>query len=83
VKVQRVVLLTQEYAVLHLRPSWWARLRGARDLVVELVYEDRRWISKFTRTPLSHMNHSGIITAAMEGYPLEDAPLPAARLLEE
>mgnify|MGYP000886356401 CR=1 FL=1 len=82
-KVQRVVLLTQEYAVLHLRPSWLERLFGGRDLVVELEYVDGAWLSKFTRTRLSHMNHSAIITAAMEGYPLEDVPFPVARTLKE
>lgn len=86
-RVRRVVLLTREHAVLHLRPSWLARLFGAPDLVVELEvevkYDTTNWVSKYTRTALSHMNHSSLIRGAMEAYPIDDTPIPVARLLEE
>lgn len=82
-RVARVVLLTQERAVLRLRPSWFARLFGACDLVAELEYVDSSWVSKYTRERLGWIKYSAIIKAAMEGYPLEDASIPAARLLKE
>ena len=82
-RVRRVVLLTREHAVLHLRPSWLARLFGAPDLIAELEYEKPNWVSKYTRTSLSHMHHSSLINEAMQAYPICDAPIPTARLLEE
>jgi hypothetical protein len=85
--------LTQEHAVLHLRPSWLARLFGAKDLVVELEYEYPWWVSRYTREKLGWIKYSTLIKNAMEGYPLEtparwiDAPdetvLPRATLLEK
>ena len=82
-RVLRVVMLTREHAVLHLRPSWLARLFGAPDLVVELEHANDSRVSKYTRTALGYMNYGGIIRAAMEGYPLESAPLPATRVVKE
>ena len=92
-KVVRVVMLTREHAVLHLRPSWWRRLLGAQSLVCELEYEYPFWVSKYTRERLGFLPHSGIIRAAMECYPLDtpdgwaqgsdETVLPRATLLKE
>jgi hypothetical protein len=91
-KVRRVVLLTREHAVIHLTPSWLARLLGAKDLVVELEYDYPNWVSRYTRERLGWIKHSTIIKAAMEAYPLEQSPavdeagvvsLPRAKLHKE
>lgn len=91
-KVLRVVRLTQEHAVLQLRPSWLARLFGAKDIVCELERCDGHWVSKYTRERLGWCKHSTLLKDAMEGYPLEesgaydeddDTALPKAVLLKE
>jgi hypothetical protein len=81
-KVKRVVMLSDTDAVVHLQPSWLARLFGAQDLVCELVKlpdEDAwknapTWFSKHTNEKLAFMHWGSLIRRAMEFQPLESDP---------
>lgn len=97
-KVKRVVMLASDHAVVHLSPSWLARLFGAKDVVCELQWflspcespsSYSGWHNVHSRRHIDYMPHSSLLRSALEFQPLQigdkDAPIavPEARLLEE
>lgn len=96
-KVVRVAMLADDYAVVHLRPSWLARLFGAKDVMCELVYlphgyrADEKslylsgsgWHCKRTHKHIGYMRHSSLLEYALQFQPLQvQGDIPSARLLE-
>lgn len=95
-KVKRVTMLAEDHAVIHLSPSWLAKLFGAKDVVCELQWfvTDPKtntragWHSVHSGRHIDYMRHGSMLERALEFQPLqaddkgESITLPEARLLE-
>jgi hypothetical protein len=80
-----VFLDNGQRALVTLRPSWLARLFGARESFIELKKNEmsvdlsKVWRSQHTSRPLYEMAYGKMILAALEQQPAPRAPaLPAA-----
>lgn len=67
-------------ATVVLRPSWISRLFGARDRVVELVYDRYRdrWSSARTGRALRDIAYGSLIIDALEVTPVDAIQVPQA-----
>lgn len=92
-RVLRVEMLTSTSATVILRPSWLARLFGAKDLVCELERRAARkghdeeegpvgWRNKYTGQRLGWMKWGSMMQCALEYQPY-DRQLPVARVVKE
>jgi hypothetical protein len=80
VKVVDVTFVGRDQVSVRLRPSLIARLLGARDVVVELVFEHGAWCGYYTRTVLHEMQHYAILKSALEAQPIDALPRAQRRL---
>ena len=91
-RIERVVMHSPTSATIYLRPSWFARLFGAKDLVCELERRQARkgndeeegptaWRSKHTGTRVYRMQHGSLLQEALEFHPREN--LPTALMLPD
>jgi hypothetical protein len=75
-RVKYVQFLSPDRVDVVLQPGWWARLFGARELLVELRKRDSEkrsgWFSSITDEPVHNLEHGTLIKRALEARPVAD-----------